>query len=325
MKELDVAIVGAGAPVGEALLELLEERDFPVRQLFLLDAGENVGSRPSFRGSRIPVKPVSEFDFSGVRLVFFAADADFIPQARQAAEAGCIVIDCSGALSGGDCPVIVAEANPSALAGVKGGGIVAVPAPSAVAIAAALKPLADIAGLEAVDVVSLRAVSARGKPGIEALASQTAKLLNAMPVEEEVFSRQIAFNVLPEPGPEPELARELREVLTAPDLVVNAVAVTVPVFFGHCEVVHIETRDALTPEAAMARLATADGIELQDVAEGPTPVTDAARGDVVYVGRITRDPGRERGLNLWLVADNVRRGGAGNSVRIAEILVRDYL
>ncbi len=334
---IDLAIIGAANATGEALLEILEQRDFPVGKLHLLDAGESVGARLPFRERRLAVKSVTEFDFSAIRLVLFAGEDDMLPFARQAATAGCFVVDAGGTLASEGGTPVVAEVNPEALAEAAGGGVVATPSASAVALAVVLKPLHDNAGLRQVDVVSLQAVSAFGKAGIEELASQTAKLLNALPVENKVFSRQIAFNILPRSGALEEeghtgdewrLVRELRQLLALPDLGVNPTVTVVPVFFGHCEAVHIETDGELAPEVARELLARVDGIELADDDGGegmPTPVTDAANSDAIFVGRIRRDVGRANGLNLWLVADNVRRGAAGNCVRIAEILVRDYL
>ena len=254
-KAFDVAVVGATTLVGEAIIESLAEREFPVGQLFLLER-EAESNYSRFRGKRIPVKDPDAFDFSQTPIVFLVCDEALACEiAPRAVEAGCVVIDASGAYGlDPDVPVIIPEVNPESVRDFEARHILTSPSGAAVILALALAPIHQHVGVARVNVVSFHAVSGQGKAGVNELASQTAKLLNAQPVESGIFTRQIAFNVLPQVGaPEPgDYNREerglmdaMRRVFAAPDLGINPTAVQLPLFFGHAMAVHLETRGAL--------------------------------------------------------------------------------
>jgi aspartate-semialdehyde dehydrogenase len=330
---MNIAVVGPDTLVGEALVQLLEEREFPVGKLALLGGREAVGTRVEFRNSQRRVEALDEFDFSGTRIVFFCAGAqvaaDFAP---KAAAAGCVVIDSSPQFrEQSDVPLVVAGVNPQ---DITDGGIISSPSCGTIALAIALKPLHDAAGLERVNTVTFQAVSGGGRAAVEELARQTANLLNVRPVEPGVFPKQIAFNLLPQVDTfvdngytreEMKLMTELRRVLHLPDLGVNATAVRVPVFFGHSLAVHLETRDKLGADRARGLLEGAAGVEVMDGREPgawPTPVTEAAGQDPVWVGRLREDLSHPRGLDLWVVTENIRRQ-ALNGLQIAEQLAKN--
>ena len=236
-----------------------------------------------------------------------------------------------------DVPLVVPEVNPHAIAGYTHRGIIANPNCSTIQMVVALKPLHDAAAIERINVCTYQAVSGTGKPAIEELAAQTAALLNGKPAENRVYPKQIAFNVLPHidvfqdngyTKEEMKMVWETRKILEDPAILVNPTAVRVPVFYGHSEAVHIETRRKLTAEQARHLLEKAPGVVVLDRREAggyPTAVTESAHHDAVYVGRIREDISHPRGLDLWVVADNVRKGAALNSVQIAEILIKDYI
>lgn len=334
---VDIAVVGAGSLVGAAMLELLAEREFPLERLYLLGDESNVGDKLEYKDRYLPVEAVAGFDFSKVQLALFAGGAASREQIEAAAAAGCIAIDHgAGFIGESDVPAVVAEVNPERLADHVERGIVVSPAGMTVLLATALKPIADAVGIDRVNLSTYQAVSGLGKAAVEELAGQTARLLNAQSIKTAVFPRQIAFNLLPQVGAllddgqseqEARLSRELRKVLGDDALGVNVTAVWVPVFYGDAAAVNLELKRPLSAEAARRLLEGAPGIALADAAAGeyPTPVTDAAQRDEVFVGRIRSDISHPRGLNIWVVADNVRKGAALNGVQLAELLVRDYL
>lgn len=335
----DVAIAGATGAVGEALIELLEERDFPVGELHLLASERSAGSTRQFRGKNIRVKELDKFDFSGVKIGLFSAGGNVSAKhAPRAAEAGCIVVDNTSEFRyDDDKALVVPEVNPEAIAMYKETGIIANPNCSTIQMVVALKPIYDAVGIERVNVCSYQAVSGTGKEAMEELAGQTAALLNAKPVERSVYPTQIAFNVLPHidsfqdngyTREEMKMVWETRKILGDDNIQVNPTAVRVPVFYGHSEAIHIETGDSLSAAQARELLQGAPGITLMDSREDggyPTPAIDAAGKDDVFVGRIREDISHPRGLNMWVVSDNVRKGAATNSVQIAERLIKDYL
>ena len=334
---VDIAIVGAAGPVGEAMLEFLAERDLPLQRLYLLGDEDSAGSKIEFKDRYLTVEPVQDFDFSKVQLALFAP-GEHAEQIRRAIEEGCTVIDGAGAfVDDAEVPAVVAEVNPGRLADHTSRGMIASPGSLAVMLAIALKPLSDAAGIERINVATYQAVSGLGKGGVEELAGQTARLLNAQPVKPKALPRQIAFNVLPQVGEltedghadeELRLGRELRKVLGDEQLGVNATAVRVPVFYGYAAAVNVELKAPLTASEATRLLKKAPGVKVLEGRSGggyPTPVTEANRGDEVFLGRIREDLSHPRGLNFWVVADNVRKGAALNSVLLAELLVRDYL
>ena len=339
MEAVNVAIVGVTGAVGEVMLEIMESRSFPVDTLFPLASSRSAGKSVQFRGKRHTVQDLSEFDFSQTPIALFSAGGDISAEfAPIAAEAGCVVIDnTSHFRRDADIPLVVPEVNPKAIAQYRNRGIIANPNCSTIGMLVALKPIYDAVGIERINVATYQAVSGTGKAAIEELAGQTARLLNAKPADPEVYPKQIAFNVLPHidsfqdngyTREEMKMVWETQKILSDETVLVNPTCVRVPVFFGHAEAVHIETRDPISAEAARALLEVSEGVVVIDQHEAggyPTPVSDSAGQDPVFVGRIRADISHPRGLNLWVVADNVRKGAALNSVQIAEILLSQYL
>jgi aspartate-semialdehyde dehydrogenase len=335
----DVAVVGATGAVGETMISILEERNFPVRNLYPLASSRSAGKTVMFNGKSVTVTDLAEFDFSGAQIGLFSAggsiSAEFAP---RAAAAGCVVVDnTSHFRQDEDIPLIVPEVNIEALADYGRRNIIANPNCSTIQMLVALKPIYDAVGIERINVATYQAVSGTGKEAVEELAGQTARLLNGQDVECEVYPRQIAFNALPQidvfqdngyTREEMKMVWETRKIFDDPAIQVNPTCVRIPVFYGHSEAVHIETVDKITAAQARALLENAPGITVIDEHKDggyPTAVGDAAGKDPVLVGRIREDISHPRGLNLWIVADNVRKGAALNSVQIAESLITTYL
>lgn len=338
-KQVNVAVVGATGAVGETMISVLEQRNFPVERLVPLASSRSAGSRVSFRGKQIVVQELDGFDFSGIDIALFSAGASVSREyAPRAAAAGCVVIDNTSEFRyEDDIPLVVPEVNSHAIAAYRTRGIIANPNCSTIQMVVALKPIYDAVGIERINVCTYQAVSGTGREAVEELAGQTAALLNGKPIEPEVYPRQIAFNVLPHidvfqdngyTKEEMKMVWETKKILEDDAILVNPTAVRVPVFYGHSEAVHVETRKKITADDARQLLQAAPGVVVMDerAAGGyPTPVTEAAGQDPVFVGRIREDISHPRGLDLWVVSDNVRKGAALNSVQIAEILLRDYL
>jgi len=336
----NVAVVGATDLVGETLLALLEERDFPVDTLYPLASSGSAGKRAQFNGKMLRVESLEDFDFSKVQIALFAPTASSVSatHAPHAAEAGCVVIDMTSHFGDkNDVPLIVPEVNPSAIAQYKNHNIIASPSAITVQMLIALKPIYDAVGIERVNVATYQSVSGTGKDAIEELAAQTVGLLNGKPIEPKVYSKQIAFNALPQVDAvtsngytqeEMNMLWETRKVFDDQAIQINPTAVLLPVFYGHSAAMHLETRDKITAEQARELLSKAPGIEVLDEHQEeayPTPVTEAANTDSVYVGRIREDISHPCGLNLWVVSDNMRKGAALNAIQIAEILIKDYI
>jgi aspartate-semialdehyde dehydrogenase (peptidoglycan organisms) len=335
----DVAVVGATGAVGEAMLEILAQRKFPVGEVYALASSRSAGSRVAFGDRQLPVGDLAEFDFTRVQIGLFSAGASVSEAyAPRAAAAGCVVIDNTSQFRyDADIPLVVPEVNAHAIEGHRARGIIANPNCSTIQMVVALKPIYDAVGIERINVATYQAVSGTGKEAIEELAGQTARLLNGKPIETRVYPKQIAFNALPHidvfmdngyTKEEMKMVWETRKILEDDAILVNPTAVRVPVFYGHSEAVHIETRAPISAARARELLAAAPGVRVLDErAPGgyPTAVTEAARRDAVFVGRIREDISHPRGLDLWVVADNVRKGAALNSVQIAEILIAKYL
>ena len=338
-KQYDVVVVGATGAVGETMISILEERNFPVGTLYPLASSRSAGKTVMFRGSPVRVTDLAEFDFSRAQIGLFSAGGSLSAEyAPRAAAAGCVVIDnTSHFRQDADIPLVVPEVNPEALAGYTARGIIANPNCSTIQMLVALKPIYDAVGIERINVATYQAVSGTGKEAIEELAGQTARLLNGQSIECEVYPKQIAFNALPHidtfqdngyTREEMKMVWETRKIFDNPDIQVNPTCVRVPVFYGHSEAVHIETVDKISAEQARALLESAPGVTVIDerVDGGyPTAVGDSAGKDPVFVGRIRQDISHPRGLDLWIVADNVRKGAALNSVQIAELLISTYL
>jgi aspartate-semialdehyde dehydrogenase len=338
-RKFDVAVVGATGAVGEVMLEILAERNFPVGNVYPLASERSAGKRVRFGDKMLKVENLAEFDFSKVQIGLFSAGASISKiYAPKAAEAGCVVVDNTSQFRYDDeIPLVVPEVNPEKIADYKDHGIIANPNCSTIQMLVALKPIYDAVGVERINVCTYQAVSGTGKDAIEELAKQTANLLNAKDIEAEVYPKQIAFNVLPHidvfqdngyTKEEMKMVWETRKIMGDESIQVNPTAVRVPVFFGHSEAVHIETRDKITADRARELLAGAPGVEVLDEHRDggyPTAVTEGANHDPVYVGRIREDISHPKGLDIWVVADNVRKGAALNSIQIAEILVKNHL
>jgi len=338
-KTYDIAVVGATGAVGETMLSILAERNFPVGKVYALASERSIGKPVKFGNKTLRVENLDTFDFSKVQIGLFspggAISAIYAP---KAAEAGCVVIDNTAHFRyDEDIPLVIPEVNPHAIADYKKRGIIANPNCSTIQMLVALKPLHDAAKITRINVATYQAVSGTGTPAIKELAGQTAKLLNGQETEAVVYPKQIAFNCIPQidvfkdngyTKEEMKMVWETHKIMEDPDILVNPTAVRVPVFFGHSEAIHLETREKLTAHHARELLANAEGIEVLDEHKDgayPTAVTEGANNDAVYVGRIREDISHESGLNLWVVADNVRKGAALNSIQIAEVLIRDYL
>jgi aspartate-semialdehyde dehydrogenase len=338
-KTFDVAVVGATGAVGETMLSILAERKFPVGEVYALASSRSAGKKVEFGDRLLTVQDLAEFDFSKVQIGLFSAGASISAEyAPRAAAAGCVVIDNTSQFRyDDDIPLVVPEVNPHAIADYKAHGIIANPNCSTIQMLVALKPIKDAVGIRRINVATYQAVSGTGKEAIEELAGQTAKLLNGMPVEAEVYPKQIAFNVLPHidvfldngyTKEEMKMVWETRKIFEDDAIQVNPTAVRVPVFYGHSEAVHIETGEKITAERARELLSKAEGVVVLDERRDggySTAVTEGANHDPVYVSRIREDISCESGLDMWVVADNVRKGAALNSVQIAEILIKEYL
>jgi len=339
-KTYDVAVVGATGAVGETMLSILAERRFPVGKVYPLASSRSAGKKVDFGGKQLTVEDLATFDFSKVQIGLFSAGASISAEfAPKAAAAGCVVIDNTSQYRyDKDIPLVVPEVNPQAIADYTVRGIIANPNCSTIQMLVALKPIHDAVGIERINVCTYQAVSGTGKEAIEELARQSADLLNGKgEVACEVYPKQIAFNCLPHidvfqdngyTKEEMKMVWETRKIMGDESILVNPTAVRVPVFFGHSEAVHIETREKISAEAVRKLLEKAPGVKvLDDRNDGgyPTAVTEGANSDPTWVGRIREDISHPRGINLWVVADNVRKGAALNSVQIAEILIKDYL
>ncbi len=338
-KTYNVAVLGATGAVGETMLSILEQRNFPAGSIYPLASARSAGRTIEFKGKTLEVLDVAGFDWSLAQIGLFSAGASVSAHwAPIAAQSGCVIVDNTSQFRyQDDIPLVVPEVNPHDIALYTNHGIIANPNCSTIQMLVALKPIHDAVGIERINVCTYQAVSGTGKKAIDELATQTASLLNGKPVEAKVYPKQIAFNVLPhidvflENGytkEEMKMVWETRKILGDDSIMVNPTAVRVPVFYGHSEAVHIETRDKITAQQAREILGNAPGVTLLDehVPGGyPTAVTEAAGQDPVFVGRIREDISHPRGLNLWVVSDNVRKGAALNSVQIAEVLIKHYL
>ena len=339
-KGFRVAVVGATGLVGETMISVLEERKFPVSELYALASNRSLGKHVQFNGRQLPVEELAGFDFARADIGLFSAGSQVSAEyAPKAAAAGCTVIDNTSQFRyQDDIPLVVPEVNAHAISRYRSRGIIANPNCSTIQMLVALKPIHDAVGIERVNVATYQSVSGAGRQAIEELATQTAALLSGQPiVAPRLIARQIAFNCVPQidrfedngyTREEMKMAWETRKIMEDESIRVNATAVRVPVFYGHSEAVHIETRRKITAVQARLLLEKAPGVTVIDQREPggyPTAVTEAANHDTVYVGRIREDMSYERGLDLWIVADNIRKGAATNSVQIAEILVREYL
>jgi aspartate-semialdehyde dehydrogenase len=335
-----VAVVGATGLVGETMISVLEERKFPVSELYALASNRSLGKSVRFAGKQLAVEELASFDFTRADIGLFSAGTEISAEyAPKAAAAGCTVIDNTAQFRyQDDIPLVVPEVNAHAISRYRTHGIIANPNCSTIQMLVALKPIYDAVGIERINVATYQSVSGAGREAVEELATQSAALLSGRPIDApRLIARQIAFNCVPQidrfegngyTKEEMKMFWETQKILEDPSIRVNATAVRVPVFYGHSEAVHIETRRKITAAQARSLLEKAPGVTVMDEHQPggyPTAVTEAANHDTVYVGRIREDMSHERGLDLWIVADNIRKGAATNSVQIAEILVGEYL
>ncbi|MGJ4730551.1 aspartate-semialdehyde dehydrogenase [Luteimonas sp. SDU101] len=332
-RRFNVAVVGATGAVGEVMLSILAERGFPVGKLVPLASERSAGSTIEFNGEDHVVQDLASFDPAGIDIALFSAGGDTSKEyAPKFAAAGAVVIDNSSAFRyDDDVPLVVSEVNPDA-AKHRPRGIIANPNCSTMQMLVALAPLHRKYGIERINVATYQSVSGAGRSAMEELGRQTAQLLGFQDIDPQKFPVQIAFNLIPHidsfldngfTKEEMKLVWETRKILGDDSIQVNPTAVRVPVFYGHSEAVAIETREKVTPEAARELLAASPGVEVVDDRKPggyPTPVTHASGNDAVYVGRIREDISHPRGLNLWIVSDNIRKGAALNAVQLAELV-----
>jgi aspartate-semialdehyde dehydrogenase len=331
---LRVAVVGAGSLIGAALVEELRARQFPIAQLHTLEDEQHVGATVRNADADQPMGDVAAFDFSGVELVFFCGRAALSERYAQEAAAHAWVIDGSSAFrSRTDVPLVAADVNPEALDGVGTRGLISLPGSASVALATALAPLRELAALERVEVATYHAVSGSGRHAVDELAGETVAMLSGKVARGKAFGRQIAFNVIPQVDQveadgasreERRIWEETARVLGLPALPINVTAVRVPVFFGHCLAVHLSFARPISVAEAREMLQRSKELSLIDPESTtgfPTPAVLATAPDKVYVGRLRADLTRDRGLNFWLVADNVRKCAAYNAVSVGQILV----
>lgn len=340
MKKLyNLAVVGATGAVGEAMLHILAQRKFPAKEVFALASERSAGKSIPFNGKTLKVEDLAGFDFAKADIGLFSAGASISKvYAPQAAAAGCVVVDNTSQFRYDDeIPLVVPEVNAEAIGKHHQHGIIANPNCSTIQMVAVLKPIYDSVGIERVNVCTYQAVSGSGRRGVEELAAQTEAILKGEKIEAVVYPKQIAFNALPHidvfqdngyTREEMKIVWETQKIMNDPSIRVNATTVRIPVFYGHSEAVHLETSKKITASEARMLLQRAPGITVIDEAvDGgyPTAVTEGAHHDSVFVGRIREDISYDRGLNLWVVADNVRKGAALNSIQIAEHLLKSYM
>lgn len=330
-KEYQVAVVGATGAVGQAMLSILAERQFPVGKVFALGSERSAGQHVSFGSVELVIEDLANFDFSQAHIALFSAGGSISEKyAPIAAKAGCVVIDNSSYFRmDPDVPLIVPEVNPEAISAYKKKNIIANPNCSTIQMVVAMAPIYQRYGITRVNAATYQSVSGSGRQGIEELEQQTLALLQGKAPEMAVYNHPIAFNVLPEidvlenngyTKEEMKMVNETRKIFNDNNISVNPTAVRVPVFYGHSEALHIETKDAFEFKELMALLRIAPGVVLME-AGYPTAMEEGSGSDAVYIGRVRRDISHKKGINLWVVADNLRKGAALNAVQIAELLI----
>ena len=333
MKRPQIAVVGASGAVGEVMLSILAELGHRVDNVTAVASARSAGQEVEFGNAQLEIEDLATFDFSTIDYALFSAGGSVSEEyAPRAAAAGAIVIDNTSAFRyDDDIPLVVPEVNPQALEGISSGAIIANPNCSTIQMVVALAPVYRAAGIARINVATYQSVSGAGRQGMHELAMQTAARLNFMDPEVSKFAQPIAFNVLPQidemqdngySREEMKMVWETQKIFSDPEILVNATAVRVPVFFGHSEAVHFETRDDIGIDRVLELLAEAPGVELIEGADmiHPTAVTHAAGKDPVYVGRLRADISHPRGINMWVVADNVRKGAALNAIQIMDYL-----
>lgn len=338
MKEYTVAVAGATGAVGNEMIKTLEQRKFPVKTLKLLASSRSIGKTLSFRGEEIKVEELNENSFKGVDIGLFSPGGSVsLKFAPIAAASGCIVIDNTSAFRmDPDVPLVVPEVNEDAIKNYKTKGIIANPNCSTIQMVVVLKPLHDAAKIKRVVVSTYQAVSGTGQKAIRELEQQILAIYGNKKVENKVYPYQIAFNCLPhidsfiENGytkEEMKMVNETKKIMEDEGIAVTATTVRVPVFYGHSESVNIEFEREITPDEARKILKKAPGVKVvDDPSKNLYPLAIHAAGkDDTFVGRIRKDESIAHGLNMWIVADNIRKGAALNAVQIAEVLIKKYL
>ncbi|BBG59317.1 aspartate-semialdehyde dehydrogenase [Providencia rustigianii] len=328
----NIALLGATGAVGDAIISLLQEREFPVGELYLLASERSAGESIRFNGKSYQVKNVEGFDWSQAQIAFFTAGEEASAQyADLAAQEGCIVIDSSGVFAlDPDVPLVVPGVNPQVLADYRNRNIVSVADSYVSQLLTAIKPLIDAAGLGRITLTNMLSVSAHGKAAVDDLAGQSARLLNGIPAEEGYFSKQLAFNMLPLMADregsvvhERRLVEQVRKVLQDDGLPVAVSFIQAPVFYGNAQVVHLETLRPVSAEEASEEFERFSDIQVSEEGDYPTQVTEASGNDALSIGCIRNDYGIPEVLQFWSVADNVRFGGALMAVETAEKLVQE--
>lgn len=337
MHDFPIAIVGATGLVGSTLLTLFKEQGVNPSSLRLVASKQSAGGNINYAGRNLVIQDLADFDFSQTKIAFFCVGNDLAAQyAPVAAKAGNVVIDKSYYFRNhADVPLIIPEVNPEAMSGYKKMNIIANPNCNTIPVAVGLKPIYDAVGISRINIATYQSVSGTGKDAIAELSDQTRQMLDDQPIHPKIYPQQIAFNVIPhiddflENGytrEEMKIVWEMQKIFNDPKLAINPTAVRVPVFYGHAAAVHIETRDKITARQAEQLLQQAQGVQLiTGKFPYPTPAHDAAGKDKVFVGRVREDISFENGLDLWIVADNLRKGAALNAIQIANQLMKDYL
>jgi aspartate-semialdehyde dehydrogenase len=338
MRTFTVAVVGATGAVGNEMIRVLEQRNFPVGKLKLLASARSIGKSLQYRGNPVEVEVLDEHSFAGVEVGLFSAGGSISEKfAPIAARSGCVVIDNTSAFRmDPEIPLVVPEVNAEAIGQYKNRGIIANPNCSTIQMVVALKPIHDAAGIKRIVVSTYQAVSGTGKKAIDELENQTRAILDGREATVQVYPHRIAFNCLPQidvfldngyTKEEMKMVNETKKIFNDPSIAVTATTVRVPVFYAHSESVNIETQRKISPAQVRDLLARAPGVQvIDDPSQRRYPMAIHAAGkDDTYVGRIREDESIANGINLWIVSDNLRKGAALNAVQIAEILVRDYL
>ncbi len=339
MKKYDVAVVGATGAVGEKMLSILAQRKFPVKNIYALASSRSVGMKVLFGDAALEVQDLATFDFSKAQVGLFSAGARISKEfAPKAAAQGCVVIDNTSQFRyDDDIPLVVPEVNAHQIGNYTAHGIIANPNCSTIQMVVALKPLHDAVGIERINVATYQAVSGTGKEALSELDQQIKKIINGEPINCNVYPKQIAFNALPHidifmdngyTKEEMKLVWETQKIMEDDSILVNPTTVRIPVKYGHSEAVHVELKQPLSAQQAREILAVAPGVQVLDEHRDggyPTAVTEGEGNDAVYVGRIREDISHPRGLDMWVVSDNLRKGAALNSIQIAEILINNHI
>jgi aspartate-semialdehyde dehydrogenase len=337
-KKLNVTVAGATGAVGNQMIRCLEEADFPVSSLKLLASSRSVGRTLRFKGDLIAVEELSENSFKGMDIALFSAGGGTSERfAPYAAKDGCVVVDNSSAWRmDPDVPLVVPEVNPHAIAGYTKKGIIANPNCSTIQMVVALDPIHKKYHIKRIVVSTYQAVSGTGKKAIDELFDQTRAMINFLDYENKVYPHRIAFNCLPHidtfldngyTKEEMKMVNETRKILADDAIGVTATTVRVPVFYSHCESVNVETREPISASEVKLLFEKAPGIKvMDDPGKNIYPLaTDGAGQDLTLVGRIRDDESVSNGINMWIVADNIRKGAATNAVQIARVLADKYL